>query len=80
MIRQRFKGGEFYAASACKPGAMCTKRWNSSDKQHRSVVDHSMLRDVAARIIFYIRAFSFAPELPHAVLDFLNMKIPKFQL
>jgi len=80
MIRQRFKGGEFYAASASKPGAMCTKRWNSSVKQHWSVVDTSMLVDVAARTTFYIRAFSFAPELPHPALDYLNMKIPKLHL
>jgi hypothetical protein len=33
-----------------------------------------MLIDVAARIPQSIRAFSFAPHLPHYVLDFLNMK------
>ena len=39
-----------------------------------------MLVDVAARTTFYIRAFSFAPELPHPALDYLNMKIPKIHL
>jgi hypothetical protein len=39
-----------------------------------------MLLDVAARTTFYTRAFSFAPELPHLALDYLNMKIPKLHL
>ena len=80
MITDKHKGGEFYAESTCEDSTRCTKMWDSSVEQHQGVVDTAMLIDGAARMPQPIRAFSFAPNLPHYVLDFLNMKTPKLHL
>ena len=56
---------------------MCSKRWDSSVEQHGSVVSNSMPIDVAARITFSVRAFSFPPAFPHNALVLLNMKTSK---
>ena len=77
MMTHKPEGGEFYAESTCERSANCTKLEDSSVKQHGSVAYTAMLLDVAARIPQDIRAFSFAPSLPHAALKFLNMKTPK---
>src|SRR3989442_14087553 len=38
MVVHIFKGGEFYAASVCKHSATGANGWNSSVKQHWSLV------------------------------------------
>ena len=80
MMPQKFQGGEFYAADCtCKRNAMCTKRWNSPVKQHRSIVSNPMPINVAARIgVPSIRAFSFTPQPPHIALEPSTWKHPNF--
>lgn len=85
MITHILKGGEFYAESACKRGALDAEWWNSSVeqlKQPRSVGAITAIPtrttsvQVAARIS--IRpGVSFTPSIPHAALNILNMKMLK---
>lgn len=82
MITEIFKGGEFYAESACKRGALYAEWWNSSVKQPGSVgaiPAITMLTipvSVAARINKR-PGIPFTPSFPHHALNTLKMKMPK---
>jgi hypothetical protein len=85
MITHILKGGEFYAESACKRGALDAERWNSSVERLQRLRSVGAITaiptlitpvQVAARIS--IRpGVSFAPSNPHSALNILNMKILK---
>lgn len=79
MITDILKGGEFYAESACKRGALDAEWWDSSVKQLRSVGAITTLTtpvQVAARID-RCPGISSTPSIPHAALNILQMKMPK---
>lgn len=79
MITQFFKGGEFYAESACKRSAFYAEWWNSSVEQLKSVgaiTAITMPVYVAARIEKR-PGISFTPAIPHHALNDLNFKMPK---
>jgi hypothetical protein len=59
---------------------MCTAQWDSSNKQHWSIICLYMSIAVAARIAVKARAFSFPPDLPHGALVLLNIKTSQLHL
>lgn len=79
MITHILKGGEFYAESACKRGALDAEWWNSSVERLQSVgaiTAITMLTtpvQVAARIDTH-PGVCFAPSFPHHALNILEMK------
>jgi len=82
MITHILKGGEFYAESACKRGALDAEWWNSSVEQLKGVGAIAAITtlttpvQVAARIS--IRpGICFAPSIPHSALNLLTMKMLK---
>lgn len=85
MITHILKGGEFYAESACKRGALDAEWWDSSVEQLKSVGANAAITtlttpvQVAARIS--IRpGISFTPSIPHSALNFLNLKMLKLHI
>lgn len=85
MITDILKGGEFYAESACKRGALDAEWWDSSVKQLRSVGAIAAIAtlttpvQVAARID-RCPGISFTPSIPHSALNILKMKMPKLHI
>ena len=82
MITHILKGGEFYAESACKRGALDAEWWNSSVKQLKqlrsvgaitAITMLTTLVQVAARIDIH-PGVSFTPSFPHHALNIPKMK------
>ena len=85
MIAHILKGGEFYAESACKRGALDAEWWDSSVKQLKrlgsvgaitAVPTSTSPLQVAARISKR-PGISFTPSIPHSALHILIMKMLK---
>jgi hypothetical protein len=82
MITDFFKGGEFYAESTGKRGALRAEWWNSSVKQPGSVgavpaiTMLTIPMSVAARINKR-PGTPFTSSFPHHALNILNIKMPK---
>ncbi len=85
MIAHILKGGEFYAESACKRGALYAEWWNSSVKRLKQLKSVGAITAITMLTMsVYVAAridkrpgISFVPSIPHHALNILNMKMPK---